>query len=80
MNKEIYPYVTADYKEVTTYVPDWAQWWAISKDGLIYVYENKPYVQSGRSFWMVTSGKLMFIGYGPCFDDWEKHIYKLVPV
>lgn len=74
------------FKELTTFVPEWANWSTVDENGEIWVWKYRPEeslpVKGLYGVWDFTRtdglNEGLQIGQGPAPKDWRKEIYRLV--
>ena len=61
-------------------LPEWAEWFAIDRDGCCYIYSYKPQIIDGLSYWadfdMVRVGRAERIGSVDYIKDWKNTLTK----
>ena len=61
-------------------LPEWAEWFAVDRDGCCYIYSYKPQTKDGYDYWgdfnRVDEGRAEIIGSVDCVKDWKNTLTK----
>lgn len=61
-------------------LPEWAEWFAIDRDGSCYIYSYKPQIKEGYDYWAdfdrVDEGRAEIIGSLNYPKDWKNTLTK----
>lgn len=61
---------------VDVVVPDWAKWFAVDKNGDVYVYEHKPKLSERDNIWSHVKGNLYNLYKGAPPKNWKDELYE----